>query len=185
METRLVDLGELPEKALIWDVGAYQGDWARDIRERYPKADLRLFEPVRSNWERLAREGFTVHTHGLDNNHRVVQITLAGDRSSIYEMGYEGSGHETIELRSILEVLGKQTLDVMNLNVEGSEYPILEMLLEYKHMWQIGILLVQFHTFIPNFGERYLAIKKGLEQTHKLAWRTPFVWERWDPTTTP
>lgn len=184
MEARLVDLGPLPDKPLIWDAGAYEGNWSRDILARYPTADLHLFEPVPDYAERLRQQGFQVHQYGLSDQDGSAEITVAGDRSSTYEMGYQGIGRVSIALRDVARKVAYSTVDVLKLNVEGAEYPILERLLAHSRMGQIGTMLVQFHTFIPNFGERYLAIRNALLKTHNLAWRDPFVWERWDLRTT-
>jgi FkbM family methyltransferase len=179
MEARLTDLGELPDGAVVWDVGAFEGGWSADMLARYPTAALLIFEPVRAYAEAVNRRLLSVYQFGLSDHDGEATITVAGDRSSTYEMGYPGT-QETIKLRDVSAVLGNQTIQVMKLNVEGAEYPILDRLLETGQIKQIGTLLIQFHTFIPNFGERYLAIRNGLLKTHNLAWRTPFVWERWD-----
>lgn len=181
MEARLVDLGleVLAYSPLVWDVGAFEGRWSREILDRYPTADLHLFEPVPLYAAMLPKEGVWIHPYGLSDADGQATITVAGDRSSTYEMGYSGTS-EGIVLRDILEELGDQTVHVLKLNVEGAEYPILERLTQANRLHQIHTLLIQFHTFIPNFGERYLAIKKAMLKTHTLTWRTPFVWERWD-----
>lgn len=180
MEARLVDLGPLPAGAEVWDAGAYEGAWARDIQARYHDACLRLYEPVPQYFDRLKKEWFRAYPYGLSDRNETTTITIAGDRSSTYEMGRDGTGRTQIALADVLEVLGDQTVHVLKLNVEGAEYPILERLTSANRLHQIHTLLIQFHTFIPNFGERYLAIKKAMLKTHDLTWRTPFVWERWD-----
>jgi FkbM family methyltransferase len=186
MEARLVeDLDPIPDGSLIWDVGAYEGRWADVIRQLYPKAKLRMFEPVPAYAERLAASwlpgvGVSLSPYGLSDRVEFPLIKVAGDRSSTYDIPQEGQGKVEIELRDVSKELGETRLDVMKINVEGAEYPILERLLSTGQISQVRTFLIQFHTFIPNFGERYLAIKKGMLNTHYLTWRQPFVWERWD-----
>lgn len=189
MEARLTDLGELPMGARIWDVGAYEGRWAWDMFDRYPTAILHLFEPVPDYALRLLiearirdpqHESIAVTKAGLSDKTGTAEITIAGDRSSTYEMGYLGTGIAQIALVDVLEALGSQFVHVMKVNIEGEEYPVLERLIVSGKVSQIGTLLVQFHTFIPHFGERYLGIRRGLLKTHTPTWRDPFVWERWD-----
>jgi FkbM family methyltransferase len=183
METRLIDLGQLRPRPTVWDAGAFEGAWSRDIQAHYPDCDPILFEPVPAYYKRLKEQGFMVNDFGLSDHDHEQQITIAGDRSSTFEMGHEGIGKAVIQLHDIADEILDRHIDVLKLNVEGEEYNILERLLQTSKMKQIGILLVQFHTFIPQFGERYLAIKKALYNTHALIWRQPFVWERWDIST--
>jgi FkbM family methyltransferase len=180
METRLTDFGILPPKPLVWDAGAFEGGWAKDMQARYQDADIVLFEPVPLYSRPLIEQGFNVHPYGLSDKEDTVEITVAGDRSSTYEMGHQGYGKSWATLADVSTVLGDQLVHVMKLNVEGAEYPILRRLISTCQIDQIDHLLIQFHTFIPHFGELYLDIKKDLKKTHTMAWRTPFVWERWD-----
>ena len=178
MEARLIELGPLPDGAVIWDVGAYKGDWSRDIKAASPDAHLTLYEPVPEYHDALRASD--KRCYGLSDRDGMLDVTIAGDRSSTYEMGHQGTGKVLIMFKDVAGELMDRHLAVMKINVEGAEYPILERLLATDKVKQVGIFLIQFHTFIPNFGERYLAIKQGLSKTHNLVWRTPFVWERWD-----
>jgi len=177
MEARLIPTEEVRE---AWDVGAFEGGWTRDLLKAHPKAHVRLFEPVPGYYEAIANSWSEVSPYGLSDRDQSIDITIAGDRSSTYDMGFEGTGKVRIELRDVSKELGETRLDVMKINVEGAEYPILERLTATGQISQIKTLLIQFHTFIPHFGERYLAIKKALSRTHTLQWRDPFVWERWN-----
>jgi len=180
MEARLVDLGDLPEYPIMWDVGAFKGEWAKDITERYPKSCIELFEPVPDYALSLDQKGFLVRPYGLSDHDHAATIKIAGDRSSTYDIPQDGQGKVEIQIKDVSAVLGDQKLDVMKINVEGAEYPIMERLLDTGQIYQVRTFLIQFHTFIPSFGERYLSIKKCMQHTHALQWRTPFVWERWD-----
>lgn len=166
----------LSSGAMVWDVGGYEGEWAAGLSGCH-SIQVRVFEPIAEYAEKIRARGFDVSQYGLLDSDCKKPISIAGDRSSAYLPSTE---REWVFFRDVVSVLGDSIVDVMKLNVEGAEYPILERLISAGKMGQIRSLLVQFHTFIPEFGERYLKIKRGLEQTHTLTWRNPFVWERWD-----
>ena len=170
---------ELEQGDLVWDVGGFEGGWSRDVFERYGIKPL-VFEPVPGYAAAIRAQGLEVVQAGLSSYEHEATITIAGDRSSTFEMGYPGSGKTKIKLLDASKALGDIQVKVLKLNVEGAEYGILRRLIATGKMHQIGTLLVQFHTFVPCFGEDYIAIKAGLKETHTLTWRQPFIWERWD-----
>lgn len=175
MEPRLLDF-EVNGESVVWDVGGFEGRWALAMKER--GAAPVVYEPVPEYAAALLHhEGLTVRAYGLSDHPHTGEIVVAGDRSS----EYTGNGMRvSVGFCDVAWALGDTVVDVLKLNVEGAEYPILERLLSTGKIVQIRSLLVQFHTFIPSFGERYLAIRRGLERTHTLKWRERFVWERWD-----
>lgn len=179
MESRLTADLALKPGDLVWDVGGFEGGWSEDIRAIYGVSP-HIFEPIPGYAAAMRAKGLEVEQVGLGDHAHEAEITIAGDRSSTFPMGHEGSGKVRIRLLDVSEALGEQQVAVCKLNIEGGEYGVLERLLACQKMRQIGILLVQFHTFVPEFGERYLAIRKGLKAIHDLVWRDPFVWERWD-----
>jgi FkbM family methyltransferase len=180
MEPRLTADLDIKPGDLVWDVGGFEGRWAADILVIEPFVRLKVFEPVPTYARTLKKRGLDVEQYGLSDFDHEPEITIAGDRSSVFEMGHAGIGKQKIQLRDASAILADQRLAVMKLNIEGAEYQVLDRLIACNKMRQIGTLIIQFHTFIPDFGEKYLAIKRGLTLTHSLTWRDPFVWERWD-----
>jgi FkbM family methyltransferase len=183
MEPRLTADLDIKPGDLIWDVGGFEGYWSKDIFEKYGRYTT-IFEPVPSYAAQLRAGGYPfVREYGLSDYDHEATITIAGDRSSTFEMGYQGTDKVKIRLQDASKVLGTQQIKVLKLNIEGGEYAVLDRLIATDKLRQIGTLLVQFHAFnsIPDgYGERYLAIKKGMLKTHSLTWRDPFIWERWD-----
>lgn len=179
MEARLTEGLNIKPGDWVWDAGGFQGDWAWDILMKYG-VHPEIFEPVPGYAEAIRDRGLTVHEYGLLDRDIALELTIAGDRSSAYEMGHQGTGKVMAQFKDVAKVIHDQPVKVLKLNVEGGEYPILDRLIGTGKIAQIGTLLVQFHTFIPDYGEKYLAIRNALRLTHNLAWRDPFVWERWD-----
>jgi hypothetical protein len=66
------------------------------------------------------------------------------------------------------------------INIEGSEYKVLNDLIKSGTINRIESLQVQFHRNTILYPVKaYLAVSK-LKKTHKLIWDYKFVWARWD-----
>jgi FkbM family methyltransferase len=179
MESRLTADLDIKPGDLVWDAGGFEGAWSRDIFERYGIKPL-VFEPVPGYAADLRAKGFHVEQVGLSDYDHEATITVAGDRSSTFEMGYQGTDKVKIKLRDISAVIGNAKIAVLKLNCEGCEYALLDRLIATGKISQVGTLLIQFHCFVEQYGEKYLALKRAMLHTHSLAWRESFVWERWN-----
>ena len=66
------------------------------------------------------------------------------------------------------------------MNIEGSEYKVLNDLIKSGTINRIESLQVQFHRNTILYPVKaYLAVSR-LKKTHKLIWDYKFVWARWD-----
>ena len=70
-------------------------------------------------------------------------------------------------------------IDLLKINIEGGEYPLLEKLVESKTIQNIQNIQIQFHDFIPDYKKRYDLIAKELQKTHYKTYDYPFIWENW------
>lgn len=65
-------------------------------------------------------------------------------------------------------------------NIEGGEYQLIQYMIDTGGIKKINNLQVQFHLVDGMDCERmYKNLAKQLSVTHKIQWRTPFVWESW------
>lgn len=180
---------DLPYKSMVWDVGAYTGEWAKAMHARYG-CDMVLYEPVDKFYSKC-RESFEWNTNviveccGLGNSRRSDKIILSDDASSTH-IGDSGLS-DTIFIEDVAKELtyektNKKTkkVDLLKLNVEGAEYEILQRILQAKIATKFNSIMVQFHDFVPNCEELYAKIADKLSETHVLKWRYDFVWEKWE-----
>jgi hypothetical protein len=72
----------------------------------------------------------------------------------------------------------KKPVRLIKINIEGSEYRIIQRLIETETIQNIQDLQVQFHIVDGNTSI-YDSLAKRLSETHELTWRYPFVWENW------
>ena len=173
---------DLGQESIVFDLGAYEGQWASDIFARYC-CTIHCFEPVKAFAEnietRFAKNGkIFAHHFGLSNADKKVKISHNATASSIFR----GEGKEEIYLAKATDFLSRHNInriDLMKVNIEGGEYDLAGHLIETGFVKNIVNLQIQFHDFVPNAKERMTKIQRGLEKTHKLTYQYEFVWENW------
>lgn len=190
----LVDV-ELPEGAVVLDVGAFVGEWSKRILQRADargRSDIRIhaFEPEPSAIKELLAgvgEDPRLHLHpvGLAGRDRLEQLALGGPGSSVFvdsaAPGFFGT--REIELRDVEAVLSSlevDHIDLIKINIEGGEYELLDRLHETGWLPRVGTVIVQFHEFAPDAYRARRRNRRQLAETHRCTWSYPWVFERWD-----
>ncbi len=172
---------DLKASDLVFDVGAYEGQFAEEIAKRFG-SKVEAFEPV-AVYAEIARKrtaafpSVRVHSFGLARASGQSSISIDGLASS-----RSGKDLKTVigEFKDVVEVCrDSNEIALMKINIEGDEYEVLPALMDAGLMTRIRELQVQFHLFKPGDKGRYHVIKERLEKTHDLTWRYPFIWENW------
>lgn len=185
----------LDSNSIVWDLGAYKGDWATEILRKYDCVVL-AFEPVSELYEKLNQKKledlskrFYPVRAAVGGTSRTCEINLLGDGSSLYE---NSENKETIEVISTLEAfkycrelqyidrpLDVNTVHLLKMNIEGAEYELLEAMIEHNLQSRFVDMQIQFHKNVENCEERYLKIREKLSETHHLTYEYPWIWENW------
>lgn len=174
----------LNKDSVVFDIGAYKGEWALEINKRYGCLVLAC-EPVHSLWEQLkkAAEGTQVEAYNiaLGGTTRKELITVDADGSSMHLDATNRFQQETIQVKAIDEWMSTHWdyADLIKLNVEGSEYEILERLIELGWLNRFTDFQIQFHPTVPDYEKRREAIQKELYKTHWQTYNFEWVWENW------
>ena len=174
---------ELDANSVVFDVGGYKGKWTGEILSRYG-CKIHVFEPV-PEFAHDIREKFTqdvqvtVHELALGQTNDKRSISIMRDSSSFYREVGESQIVEQVCAAEFIENTGLDSIDLMEVNIEGGEYDLLDHLIESGMMPRIKNIQIQFHDFIPDAYRRLVAIQDGLQQTHELAFRFLFIWEGW------
>jgi FkbM family methyltransferase len=179
---------DLNDQSVVFDVGGYEGAWSQAIHSRF-KSRIYIFEPIARFYKHISDQfknfsNIDVYCYGLSNQNEKTSISINNDASSLFA---DGVVHETVCIRDIAEVvqeLNVNQIDLMKINIEGAEYPLLDRLIETGDIEKIRDIQVQFHLFVPHARRHYAAIAKNLKKTHTLTWRYPFVWENWSLNST-
>jgi FkbM family methyltransferase len=181
----LLHEADLPAGSTVLDVGAYHGEWCEPVADRY-EVTIHAFEPNtrarRVFAERLGeRPDVHLHPYGLGGADATATLGLAGPGSTFH--GHEAPfGTEVVEIRDVvgvLDELGLDHVDLMKVNIEGSEYELFDRLVETGWLSRIRLVSVQFHEWVPAAHRRRRAIRRELARTHTEAWCYPWVWEYW------
>ncbi len=125
-----------------------------------------------------------------DDRVQVFDYGLGGDDKEVYLTDEEGSSEVTqnetnikIKIKDIVSVMDQlniENIDFLKLNIEGSEYELLESLISTNNLDKIKYLQIQFHENVKNAFKKRNEIIEEMKKTHFNKWTYYFVWERWD-----
>jgi len=184
----LLHEADIGADSVVVDAGAYIGEWAQDIMDRY-NPTIHAFEPDPRNYRRLEEKArscprIIAYSYGLGDRTERVRMTLEFLGSSMFPGAEQQNDVPSaeVEIRDITEVwqsLGLDRVDLMKINIEGAEFPLLERMLDADLLRQVDCFLIQFHEWHPGAYGRRRNIRKALSRSHKLAWDHHFVWEKW------
>lgn len=181
-ETLRLDYPLSPD-SLVLDVGGYRGEWTHRIVERYDPFVL-VFEPVPTYAEGLrTRFHYNPKVEVLDfalaEKDEVAALTLLGDGSSLFR---KGGTRITVCCRDVVAFFAERgigRIDLMKVNIEGGEYPLLDRMLDVDLCRCCHDLQIQFHDIFPDARSQRQQIRERLAQTHDLTYEYEFVWENW------
>lgn len=163
--------------------GGYLGDSIHEYRSRYDAKVIGL-EPV-SAFRKVLEDRFNEDTCvsildvGVSDRTESLVIDYSDDETSFYR---KGPNSETIHCMDIVNLLDsfEQLPKVLEINIEGVEFRVLDRLLTSVHANSVQTLLIQFHSFVEDSDLLRVQIRKRLGQNYKEIFCYPFVWERWD-----
>ncbi len=178
---------ELDQSSTVLDVGAYTGEWATEISQRY-QPDILAFEPDPRNFRKLEETASGLQTttafpYGLGERDAEMEMALMFLGSTVYASGAEaGAKRALVQIRDIVGVwreLQPGDIDLMKINIEGGEFDLLERMQVAGLLPQVKCFLIQFHEWHPGAYRRRSRLQRALRQTHDLVWDYPFIWEKW------
>ena len=176
---------ELDEKSVVFDVGGYQGDFAYEMNARYG-CTVYLFEPhpelFRQCEDRFRNNSKVIplkYGLGAESGTFLLSDSANASTFSNYREGDPGINCEVKCFLTVIAELDIKQIDLMKLNIEGGEYPLLELVISKGIARMIKHYQVQFHDFIENASSDRDEITSRLTETHDRTWCYPFVWESW------
>lgn len=177
---------DLNQDSVVLDIGGYAGDFAEAIHQKYGCRVL-VFEPMPRFYQQCAErfaenDAVSVYRFGLGAADAKMLLSNSDDASSFCR-SHPGQDTVAAEIRDIATVWNECDLDFVDLvkmNIEGGEYPLLERMIEADLAEHVGNFQVQFHDFIPNAESMRTTLRKSLSQTHEEQWCYDFVWENWN-----
>jgi FkbM family methyltransferase len=170
---------DLISSSLVIDLGGYTGDWSRKIYSKY-KCKIEIYEPF-NNFAEQIKEKF----QDASSDVKVFNFAIGGGNytASLFEYDLSTKILENkegnIKVIDIFDTLGNRNIDLLKINIEGSEYEVFDSIFRNKIAKNIESLLVQFHPIDNDSINKYEQIFLELSKTHECVFRYPFIWEKW------
>lgn len=178
---------DLDSDSVVFDLGGYKGDFAKEIYDRY-ESNIYVFEPVPEYAASIANRFYgndkiKSFDFGLADKAYSTDLRMDDDGSSMFIGDQSECKVITINLRPIVEFIEENSIykiDLMKINIEGGEYDLLDEIISSGLINRISNIQVQFHNFVPDSVNRMESIHKKLEITHRTTYKYEFVWENWE-----
>lgn len=174
----------LNEYSVILELGGYLGIWAQQVIDKFD-SHIYAIEPLTQFYNHMVdkfESNSKVHllNVGVAPENKKNFIYLNGDNtSSNLEIGTKVEV-EFLTINNILHKWKLTEVDLLQMNIEGDEYQILESMLKDGSIDKFKNIQVQFHLGIKNDINRHYKICQALEDRgFKSKFSYPFVWEAW------
>lgn len=175
----------LNENSVVMDLGGYVGVWGERIMRNF-NPNLYIIEPLPQFFNVMENKFIgnpkvKLMCVGVAQENKDGMIYLSGDGSSSNFNNGNGINVNFKKIEDILKDFGLEEVDLLQINIEGDEYPLLENMIQTGLVNKFKTIQVQFHLGIPNDVERREKIQKGLiENGYTQKYNYNFVWEAWD-----
>jgi len=175
---------DINKDSIVFDIGGYEGQWSSDIFSKYcPK--IHIFEPIKEFANKISErfkknDKIIVHDFGLINKTIESSFSLNNDSSSLF---LKTQNTTIVKLRKASDFIKENKfnkIDLMKINIEGSEYDLMDDLINNDLIKNISNIQIQFHNFVPDAKTRMEDVQRKLKQTHRITYQYPFVWENWE-----
>jgi len=174
----------LDENLIVFDLGGYHGKWAEKIYEKY-HCKIFIFEPIPKLYYDLiekfqGKNKIKIYNFGVSDLDKSIEIALLNDGSSFYVESPNKISAQVVSFIKFLDENRINNVDLIKINIEGDEFPVLKSLLDNARINIFTNIQVQFHQFITNSINMRNWIRDRLSSTHKLTYDYEFVWENWE-----
>lgn len=187
-ETHMLNY-DLNDESVIIDLGAYKGIWIDMLLKKISpkKPTIILIEPIKEFYEFLKekfknQDNIKIMNVGVSTNENEIfkEIYLSQDGSSTNFKQGDSLKAKFIPINKILQEYDVKKVDLMQVNIEGDEYSLMEYMISSKFINKIKNIHVQFHYGIDNDIARHEKIRENMELLDfKMNFDYPFVWESW------
>lgn len=179
---------DLNENSIIVDIGAFKCEWSIKISEKYNNPSILAFEASKTFFDEAYNNianfnNIKLVNKAISNQFKKENIKIGvadGVSTSFFIESENEEEVDCIPASEIFSTFGLNNVDLMKINIEGSEYDVLEYLIDNNLITKVKNIQVQFHRLGDNYMDRFLKIKENLRKTHKLTYECLFIWENWE-----
>jgi len=176
---------DLNEDSVVIDLGGYTGVWGQQIINKY-NPNMYILEPIEQFYNVLVDKFSSnnkVHLMnvGVSTENKMDKLFVSTDASSSTFNSHRGAVEvEFYDLETVLNKWNLNIVDLVQINIEGDEYPLLEDMLKTGIINKFKNIQIQYHLGIEGDVERRDKIREGLKSNgFKEKFNYPFVWESW------
>ncbi len=179
---------DLTEDSIVIDLGGFKGVWVDMLLNKHKtNPNIFIVEPIpqfynilktkfqNNNKIKLLNVGVSVNGEDTD---RVIYVN--GDKTST---NFKGGSEFVTKFKSLKTILNDNNIDKVDLiqiNIEGDEYPLLEHLITTETIHKLKNIQIQYHLGISDDINRRKNIQEKLtELGFTKRFDYPFVWESW------
>ena len=119
-----------------------------------------------------------VFDFAADKSDGTLSLSLGGDgTSSVRKVGSTVIEVPSRDISKIIQELGP--FELMEVNIEGGEYSVIERIAETETATNVDRILVQFHDVGPDSDMLRSKAHRQLSRSHMRVWSYEWVWELW------
>lgn len=182
------DVPQSPNNQIAVVLGGHTGNSAVRLAKKGYK--VFVFEPVAefaSEIRELAKKkhvDLEVLELAAASSNGLVKVSQEGEKT--FTLNHRSdlvSGHNLIAVPSVdfsdwVNALGSD-IGVLEVNIEGSEYDVLDVILTRSIVSRIDRFNIQFHKVNATSERDREDLRKALARTHTQVWNFDWVWEVW------
>jgi FkbM family methyltransferase len=181
--TKLLEY-DLDQNSKILDLGGYSGVWIDKMIDKYDPF-VYVIEPVDYFYNHLnirfsSNPKFKSLNVGVAKESHDGIIYLDNDSTSMHVKNGNAKKVRFETIENILESFELDEVDLLQINIEGEEYELLETLISNGMLSKFKNIQVQFHMGMQDYDQRRKNIQTGLiKNGFTLLFEYPFIWEGW------
>ena len=183
---------ELKDESVVIDLGGYHGLWVDEILKKNNPIipNIILVEPVPkfynilvnkyNNHNKIIVLNFGVSTDESEHT-KTLYVSSDGSSTNFNQNPQSQIQIKTLPIDKILLENNIDKVDLLQINIEGDEYGLMEYMINKKIINNIKNIQIQFHLGIEGDINRRENIQKGLIENGFInKFNYPFVWESWE-----
>ena len=163
-------------------LGGYLGDSASNY-SKILCCEVNIYEPIEEYCRILqlrfdGQANVKIFNYAVSSLDGRIMLSIDGEKTGAFNDSKSTVEVAAIDICGIIEKFGK--VDLLESNIEGGEYPILNKLISTGYISKIRFLQIQCHNFSISSEVERSKIRFELLKTHKLVFSYEWVWERWE-----
>jgi hypothetical protein len=126
-----------------------------------------------------ACQGVSTYPFGLLDEDIRAAMSDEEDGSSVFVASSRTVVARFCDVHRVFKELSLHHVDLVYMNIEGSEFRVLPRLQDQGWLPQLGQVLIQYHKYHPEATRARAEITQRLLATHELVWGYDWIWELW------